>query len=81
MSLAVQAQDYDKVEIKTQPLRGGLYALFGTGGNIGLSVGEDGIVLIDDQYAPLTGKIRAAIAEISDKPIQYVINTHFHGDH
>lgn len=81
MSLAAQAQDYDKVEIKTQPLRGGLYALFGAGGNIGLSVGEDGIVLIDDQYAPLTGKIRAAIAEISDKPIQYVINTHFHGDH
>ncbi|MFC4346606.1 MBL fold metallo-hydrolase [Kordiimonas lipolytica] len=75
------AQDWDKVEIKTQPLRGGLYALYGQGGNLGLSVGEDGIILIDDQYAPLTGKIKAAIAAISDAPIRYVINTHFHGDH
>jgi len=75
------AQDWDKVEIKTQPLRGGLYALYGQGGNLGLSVGEDGIILIDDQYAPLTGKIKAAITAISDAPIRYVINTHFHGDH
>ncbi|NVJ99531.1 MAG: MBL fold metallo-hydrolase [Alphaproteobacteria bacterium] len=77
----VEAQDWDKVEIKVQELRGGMYALYGSGGNLGVSVGEDGVILVDDQYAPLTDKIKAAIAGISDAPIRYVINTHFHGDH
>ncbi len=81
LSTGALAQDWDKVEIKTQPLRGGIYALYGSGGNIGVSVGEDGIILIDDQYAPLTDKIKAAIEAISDQPIRYVVNTHFHGDH
>jgi len=81
LSTSALAQDWDKVEIKTQPLRGGLYTLYGSGGNIGVSVGEDGIILIDDQYAPLTDKIKAALADLSDAPVRYVINTHFHGDH
>lgn len=55
--------------------------LFGAGGNIGVSVGEDGVFIVDDQFAPLTEKIKAAIAELSDKPIRFAINTHFHGDH
>ena len=55
--------------------------LEGAGGNIGVSVGEDGVVVIDDQFAPLTPKIQAAIAEITPKPIKFVLNTHWHGDH
>ncbi|SDD31910.1 MBL fold metallo-hydrolase [Kordiimonas lacus] len=81
LTMGAQAQDWDKVEIKAQQLRDGMYALYGAGGNIGVSVGEDGVILIDDQYAPLTDKIRAALAEISDAPVRYVVNTHFHGDH
>jgi len=75
------AQDWEKVEIKTEALRGNLHVLYGAGGNIGISAGEDGVVLIDDQFAPLTDRIKAAIGKISDKPILYAINTHFHGDH
>lgn len=81
MSASVSAQDWDKVEVRAQELRDGMYALFGAGGNLGVSIGEDGVILVDDQYAPLTDKIRAAIANLSDAPIRYVINTHFHGDH
>jgi glyoxylase-like metal-dependent hydrolase (beta-lactamase superfamily II) len=55
--------------------------LEGSGGNIGVSVGEDGIVIVDDQFAPLAPKIKAALKEITDKPIKFVLNTHFHGDH
>lgn len=79
---AVLAQnDYDDVVIRTESLGHGLYVLFGAGGNIGVSAGEDGVFLIDDQYAPLTDRVVAAIAEISDKPIRFVINSHWHGDH
>jgi cyclase len=73
--------DWEAVEIKTTDLGHGLYMLEGMGGNIGLSVGEDGVFMIDDQYAPLTPKILAAIRELTDGPIRYVINTHWHGDH
>ncbi|MBI2970142.1 MAG: MBL fold metallo-hydrolase [Gammaproteobacteria bacterium] len=79
-----QAQEQDrfaKVEIKVQTLREGLYMLVGEGGNIGLSVGEDGVFLVDDQFAPLTEKIKAAVAKLSDRPVRFVINTHWHGDH
>ena len=69
------------VEFITTDLGNGIYRLEGTGGNIGLSVGNDGAFLIDDQFAPLTDKLLAAIAEITDKPVKYVINTHWHGDH
>lgn len=81
-STSVQAQEgWDDVEIKAQHLRGGIHVLFGRGGNIGVSAGDDGVILVDDQYAPLTDKIKAAVAGISDQPLRYVINTHFHGDH
>ena len=71
----------DEVEIKTQKLSDTISVLFGKGGNIGVSAGADGVFIIDDQYAPMSDKIRAAVAGLSDKPINYVINTHWHGDH
>ena len=76
-----QQPDPDKVTIKTTKLTEGIYMLEGAGGNIGVSVGEDGVVVIDDQFAPLTPKIQAAIAAITPKPIKFVLNTHWHGDH
>lgn len=75
------ANEQPEVKIKTEQLSDGLYVLFGQGGNIGLSVGDDGVYIIDDQYAPLTDKISAAIDKVTDKPIRFVINTHWHGDH
>ncbi len=78
--LAAQ-QDFSNVEITTIPLRGGVYMLIGSGGNIGVSVGEDGPFVVDDQYAPLTEKILAAIASITDGSVRFVLNTHWHGDH
>jgi len=75
------AQDFDAVEIRTTDLGGGIYMLQGAGGNLGLSVGEDGVFLIDDDYAPLAEKIREAIAVVTDQPVGFLINTHWHGDH
>jgi cyclase len=74
-------QDFDAVEIRTTDLGGGIYMLQGAGGNLGLSVGADGVFLIDDDYAPLAEKIRDAIAAVSDQPVGFLINTHWHGDH
>jgi cyclase len=74
-------QDFSKVEIKGQKVSGSIYMLEGAGGNIGVSVGDDGIVIVDDQFAPLAEKIRAALKDITDKPVRFVINTHWHGDH
>src|SRR5260370_27122684 len=74
-------QDFSKVEIKVSKVAGSVYMLEGSGGNIGVSVGEDGIVIVDDQFAPLAPKIKAALKGITDKPIRFVLNTHFHGDH
>jgi cyclase len=62
-------------------LRGGVYMLTGSGGNIGLSVGDDAAFLVDDQYAPLTARIVAAVKTVTDRPIRFVVNTHWHGDH
>ncbi|MGE3618708.1 MAG: MBL fold metallo-hydrolase, partial [Gemmatimonadales bacterium] len=76
-----QQQDFSAVQIRTVPVAPGLYVLVGSGGNIGLSVGEDGSFIVDDQFAPLTEKIRAAIRAVSDKPVKFVLNTHWHGDH
>jgi glyoxylase-like metal-dependent hydrolase (beta-lactamase superfamily II) len=73
--------NFDAVQIKTHKVAEGIYALEGEGGNIGVSIGEDGIFLIDDQYAPLTPKILAAIRALSDKPIRFLFNTHWHADH
>ncbi len=78
---ALGQDKYDKVQITTIPVGHGIYMLQGAGGNIGVSAGEDGVFMIDDQYSPLTPKIIAAISKISDKPIRFVINTHWHGDH
>ena len=75
------AQDMSGVEIRTTDLGHGLYMLQGAGGNIGVSAGADGVVLIDDQFAPLTPKIQAAVRAISAAPIRFVLNTHWHGDH
>lgn len=78
----IQAQqNFDKVEIKTQKLTDSVYMLIGAGGNMGLSVGPDGVFLIDDQFAPLTPKIEAAIKALTPKPVTFVINTHWHSDH
>ena len=75
------AQNFDKAEIKTEKLSATTYVMYGVGGNLGLSIGEDSVFLIDDQYAPLTPKIVAAIKALTDKPVQFVLNTHWHGDH
>lgn len=83
LSIPVFAQhpDFNAVQIKTTDLGDGIYMLEGYGGNIGVSVGEDGVFVIDDQFAPLTPKILAAISKVTDKLVDYVINTHWHGDH
>ena len=81
MSAAAQQQDFSKVEIKVTKVAGTVYMLQGAGGNIGVSVGDDGIVIVDDQFAPLAPKIRAALAGITNKPIKFILNTHYHGDH
>jgi cyclase len=80
-ALAQAPQDFSKVQIVPHQLAEGLYYLEGSGGNIGVSFGEDGVFLIDDQYAPLSEKIVAAIRTLSDKPIRFIFNTHHHGDH
>jgi glyoxylase-like metal-dependent hydrolase (beta-lactamase superfamily II) len=73
--------DMSNVEIIPHQLADGLYYLEGQGGNIGVSIGEDGVFIIDDQFAPLSGKILDAIAELSSDPVRFVFNTHNHGDH
>ncbi len=78
---AFAQDDYSKVEIRTENIAPGLDVLFGAGGNIGVSSGPDGVFIIDDQFAPLTPKIQAAVAKLSPKPIRFVFNTHWHGDH
>ena len=80
-SVYAQAPDFETVEIKTIQVADGVYMLEGFGGNIGVSIGEDGVFLIDDQFAPLAPKIRAAVAALSGRAIDYVVNTHWHGDH
>src|SRR5260370_10210568 len=80
---AQQQPDWSKVQIKTTKVSGNVYMLEGQGGNIAASVGEDGIVIVDDQFAPLADKIQAALKDlkITDKPVRFVINTHYHGHH
>ena len=81
-SLPAVAQDLSNVEITSTQLADGVWMLQGAGGNLGVSAGADGVFLIDDQYAPLTEKIVAAIAKIApETPIRFVLNTHWHGDH
>lgn len=78
---SAQQADFSKVEIKVETLAPGVAVLFGSGGNIGLSYGKDGNVLVDDQYAPLTDKIVAAVKGVDPDPVKFVINTHWHRDH
>ena len=78
---AAQNTDFSAVQIKVHKVAGNIYYLEGSGGNVGVSVGDDGVIMIDDQFAPLTDKLVAAIRTISDKPIRFLINTHIHGDH
>jgi len=73
--------DFSKVEIKTTNLGDGIYMLEGEGGNITVAVAKDGIIMVDSEYAPLHDKIKAAISAISNQPIKYLIDTHFHEDH
>lgn len=74
-------QDMSKVEIKPEQLAPGVAVLYGAGGNIGVSYGTDGTILIDDQFAPLTAKIQAAVAALGATPVKFLVNTHWHGDH
>lgn len=78
---ALAQRDFSKVEIKSTLVAPGIYMLEGAGGNIGLSVGDDGAFLIDDQFAPLADKIKAAVALASDRQVKFLVNTHWHGDH
>jgi cyclase len=78
-----QGQDFSKVQIKVTKVSGNIFMLEGAGGNIAASIGDDGIVIVDDQFAPLADKIQASLKSlgITDKPVRFVINTHYHGDH
>ena len=80
-SILVSAQDYSKVEIKATKVNGNVYMLEGAGGNIGVSVGPDGILIVDDQFAPLAEKIRAALSKLGEGNLKFILNTHWHGDH
>ena len=81
LSLAAAAQDFSKIEIKTQKLNETTYMLVGGGGNIAVSIGPDTVFVVDDQYAQMAPKIKAAIAALTKKPVQFMLNTHFHFDH
>jgi glyoxylase-like metal-dependent hydrolase (beta-lactamase superfamily II) len=82
VSTTLSAQtNFDSVQVRTTSLGRGVYVLFGAGGNIGLSVGNDAVFVVDDQFAPLTPKILAAIRTLTDKPVKFVLNTHWHFDH
>jgi cyclase len=76
-----QQPDWNAIQITAQPIRPGLAVLFGNGGNIAVSYGEDGTLIVDDQFAPLVPKIQAAIANLGAKPVKFLVNTHWHFDH
>jgi glyoxylase-like metal-dependent hydrolase (beta-lactamase superfamily II) len=78
---AAQTQDFSRVEIKAEQLSPTTWMLTGSGGNLALSAGEDAAFLVDDQFAPLTTRIEAAVAKVTGKPIRFVVNTHWHFDH
>jgi glyoxylase-like metal-dependent hydrolase (beta-lactamase superfamily II) len=80
-TLPAYAQDFSKVEITATKVGGNVYMLQGAGGNIGVSVGADGILIVDDQFAPLADKIRAALKTLGEGKLKFVLNTHWHGDH
>ena len=75
------SQGFDDVTIEAHQLTDNIYVLTGAGGNIGVSIGDDGVFVIDAQFAPLSEKIEAKLKTLSDKPINMLVNTHYHGDH
>jgi cyclase len=79
--LARAQQDFSQVEIKATHVAGNVYLLTGAGGNIGVSAGSDGILIVDDQFAPLAPKIEAALKQLNPGKLKFVLNTHYHGDH
>jgi cyclase len=83
LALAQQPPDFSKVEIKATKVSGNIYILQGAGGNIAASLGDDGVLIVDTEYSPLADKIQAALKGIgiTDKPVRFVIDTHYHGDH
>src|SRR2546423_14151150 len=81
VSANAQAQDFSKVQIKTNKISNNFYTLDGQGGTIGLLAGPDGVFMVDAQFAPLHDKIMGAIRQITPAPVKYVVNTHVHGDH
>src|SRR6476469_10345682 len=80
-SVSAQQPDYSKVEIKATKVAGNVYMLEGAGGNIGVSVGEDGILIVDDEFAPLADKIRSSLKTLGQGKLCFILNTHWHGDH
>src|SRR5262249_5045366 len=78
---ALRAQNFDTVQVKAAPVSGPVYMLTGSGGNIGLVVGDDAVFGVDDQFAPLTPKILAAIKTVTPNAVRFVVNTHWHFDH
>jgi glyoxylase-like metal-dependent hydrolase (beta-lactamase superfamily II) len=76
-----QGPDFEKVQVRTEKVAEGIHVLMGAGGNIGVSSGPDGVFLIDDEWAPLTAKVKAAVAALSDRPVRFILNTHWHPDH
>src|SRR5688572_1810753 len=80
ISVTARAQEPD-VAVRAEPVAPGVWVLYGSGGNIGVSAGPDGVFLVDDQYAVMTPKITAALAKIAAQPPRFVLNTHWHGDH
>jgi glyoxylase-like metal-dependent hydrolase (beta-lactamase superfamily II) len=77
----IAAQDAANVQIHAEHVSGGVHMLTGSGGNIGVSAGSDGLLIVDDQFAPLADKIKASLAELSDSDVSFVLNTHWHPDH
>jgi cyclase len=78
---AAQQQDFSKIEVKTTDLGHNTYMLEGAGGNVTVAVGTDGVIMVDAQFAPMHDKLKAAVAKITNQPVKYLINTHYHGDH
>lgn len=74
-------QDFSKIQVKPTKITENFYTLEGAGGMVGILVGNDGVFMVDSQYAPMTGKLMAAIKNITDKPVRFLVNTHVHGDH
>lgn len=79
--LVLAQQDFSKVEITTEAVAGNIFMLQGAGGNIAILVGQEGVLMVDDQYLPLAGRIKAAVAKLSKDPTRYLLNTHWHFDH